>query len=623
MGYLEKINSPKDLKKLDMHALEVLAGEIRNFLINTVAVTGGHLSSNLGVVELTLALHYCFNCPRDKFVWDVGHQAYVHKLLTGRREEFATLRKLDGMSGFPQPSESDCDAFNAGHSSASVSAALGIAQARELRGESYNVVAVIGDGAMTGGMVYEALNNVGQLKTKMLIVLNDNQMSISRNIGALSNYFNQLRLAPQYAAKKEGLKKTLQKVPVIGDGVSNFISKTKESIKYSIMPSVMFEQLGLTYIGPVDGHDVKKLIKIINSIKKFDKPVLLHVITKKGKGYIPAEENPSKFHGISKFDPETGDLLNKVSKVTYSMVFGKKLVQLAAKHKEICAVTAAMSLGTGLDRFAAEYPDRFFDVGIAEEHAVTFCGGLAKGGCLPVFAVYSTFLQRSYDQLIHDVCIQDLHVILAIDRAGIVGDDGETHQGIFDISFLNTIPNMVVMAPKNKTELEAMLEFAVSLNCPVALRYPRGEASELLGNVNTAIELGKSETIYTGSDIAIVSYGTMAEQALAAYGYLIKDSLKPTLINARFSSPIDMEMARELFDNYKYVFTIEDNVLRGGFGSVLAQAFAEMGNNGARLHSFGFPDKFIEHGTKAQLFERYGLDGKSIYEKIREIMQCV
>lgn len=620
MGYLDKINSPKDLKKLDMHALDVLAGEIREFLVQSVAKTGGHLSSNLGVVELTLALHYCFSCPRDKFVWDVGHQAYVHKLLTGRKKDFATLRQLDGMSGFPRPSESECDAFNAGHSSASVSAALGIANARDLRGESYNVVAVIGDGAMTGGMAYEALNNVGQLKTKMLIVLNDNQMSISPNVGALSNYLNQLRLTPQYNTKKENVKRTLQKVPVIGGGVSNFIGKTKESIKYSILPSVMFEQLGLTYIGPVDGHDVKKLIQIINSIKKYDKPVLLHVITHKGRGYAPAEKNPSKFHGVGKFDPETGELLAKSGRITYSKVFGKKLVQLAAKHKEICAITAAMPSGTGLERFAAEYPNRFFDVGIAEEHAVTFGGGLAKGGCLPVFAVYSTFLQRSYDQLVHDVCIQKLPFILAIDRAGIVGDDGETHQGILDISFLNSIPNMTVMAPKNRSELEAMLEFAVEAKCPIALRYPRGEASELLANVAAPIEMGKSETVYEGRDIAIVSYGTMMEQALAAYGMLIKDSLKPTLINARFSSPIDMDMAEDLFKNYKYVFTLEDNVLKGGFGSVLSQAFSKMGSGGCVLQCFGFPDKFIEHGTKPQLFERYGLDGKSIYEKIKETM---
>ncbi|MBQ9519651.1 MAG: 1-deoxy-D-xylulose-5-phosphate synthase, partial [Firmicutes bacterium] len=433
MSYLEKINSPKDLKKLDMHALEELAKEIRAFLVDNVSKTGGHLSSSLGVVELTLALHYCFSCPRDKFVWDVGHQAYVHKILTGRKEGFKTLRKLDGMSGFPRPSESECDAFNAGHSSTSISAALGIANARDLKNESYNVVAVIGDGAMSGGMAYEALNNAGQLKTKMLIVLNDNQMSISANVGAMSNYLNQLRLAPTYMSAKKDVQKTLKKLPVIGDGVYNFLGRTKEGIKHSILPSVMFEQLGLTYIGPVDGHDTKKLIQIINRIKKLDEPVLLHVITKKGKGYAPAEINPSKFHGISAFDPETGEVLVKSNKTTYSKVFGKKLVQLAAKHKEICAVTAAMPSGTGLELFAQEYPKRFFDVGIAEEHAATFCGGLSKGGCLPVFAVYSTFLQRSYDQIIHDICIQKLPVILAVDRAGIVGDDGETHQGIYDV----------------------------------------------------------------------------------------------------------------------------------------------------------------------------------------------
>ncbi len=618
MGYLDKINSPKDLKKLDLKQLGLLADEIREFLVNSVAQTGGHLSSNLGVVELTLALHYCFNCPRDKFVWDVGHQAYVHKLLTGRKEGFKTLRRFGGMSGFPRPSESEYDAFTAGHSSTSVSAALGIANARDMRGESYNVVAVLGDGAMSGGMVYEALNNAGQLKTKMLVVLNDNQMSISANVGAMSNYLTQLRIAPKYMSAKNDVKKTLSKVPVIGSGMSNFIGRTKEGIKHTILPNVMFEQLGMTYVGPVDGHDIKLMVQLINQIKKIDEPVLLHVVTKKGKGYAPAEENPSKFHGIGKFDPKTGELLVKNSAMTYSKVFGKKLVQLAAKHKEICAVTAAMPSGTGLDQFAAEYPKRFFDVGIAEEHAVTFCGGLAKGGCLPVFAVYSTFLQRGYDQLIHDICIQELPVILAIDRAGIVGDDGETHQGIFDISFLNTIPNMTVMAPKNRKELEDMLEFAVNAKRPIAIRYPRGKASEIYTDICSPVEYGKSETIFKGKDIALVSFGAAVEEAAAAYDMLKAEGIEPTLINARFSSPVDIKMAEDLYKNYKYVFTIEDNVLRGGFGSVLAQTFEKMGNKGCLLQSFGFPDCFVEHGSRTQLFEKYGLDGKSIYEKIKE-----
>ncbi len=621
MGYLDKVNSPKDIKKLDMNALNVLAAEIREFLVNSVSKTGGHLSSSLGVVELTLALHYCYNCPRDKFVWDVGHQAYVHKLLTGRKEGFKTLRKLDGMSGFPRPSESECDAFNAGHSSASISAALGIANARDLKNESFNVVAVIGDGAMSGGMAYEAMNNAGQLKTKMLIVLNDNQMSISPNVGAMSNYLNQLRLAPKYISAKRDVQKTLQKVPVIGNGVYNFLGRTKEGIKHSMLPSVMFEQLGLTYIGPVDGHDVKQLIQIINRIKKLDAPVLLHVITKKGKGYEPAEKNPSKFHGIGPFDPVTGEVLAKAGGATYSRAFGRKLVQLAAKHKEICAITAAMPSGTGLEQFAMEYPKRFFDVGIAEEHAVTFAGGLAKGGCLPVFAVYSTFLQRAYDQIIHDICIQKLPMILAIDRAGIVGDDGETHQGIFDISFLNTIPNMTVMAPKNGAELEAMLEFAVESRIPVSIRYPRGSASQILNNAQSPIELGKSEYIYNGSDIALVGFGTVMEQLVGVYGMLLKDGLKPTLVNARFSTPLDMDMAKDMFRNYKYVFTMEDGVLRGGFGSVMAQAFESFGTDGARLTSFGFPDCFVEHGTKMQLYERYGLDAASVYNSIKEIME--
>ncbi len=449
MTYLDRINSPEDLKKLEVKKLDKLAEEIRVFLINSVSKTGGHLASNLGVVELTIALHYCFNCPKDKIIWDVGHQAYTHKILTGRKNEFVSLRKLDGLSGFPQIKESPYDSFTTGHSSTSVSAALGIAMGRDLKGESFNVVSVLGDGAMTGGLVYEAMNNAGRSNAKMLIVLNDNQMSISENVGAISRYLSELRTTEKYMDAKSDIKKTLDKVPVVGHSLTNLVGKTKEGLKYSLMPNVMFEQLGLKYVGPVDGHDIKKLVHILNKIKKINGPVLLHVITQKGRGYKPAEAYPSKYHGVGKFEVSTGRMLSSVSGETYSDIFSKKLIRLAKEDKRICGITAAMPSGTGMDAFGRAFPQRMFDVGIAEEHAVTFAAGLAKCGMIPFFAVYSTFLQRGYDQIIHDVCIQKLHVIFAVDRAGIVGDDGCTHQGIYDLTYMGNIPGLTVMAPKN------------------------------------------------------------------------------------------------------------------------------------------------------------------------------
>ncbi len=619
--YLEKINSPEDIKKLSIDKLSILAGEIRDFLVNSVSHTGGHLASNLGVVDLTIAMHYCFSCPRDKFVWDVGHQAYTHKILTGRKDEFDTLRKLDGLSGFPKTNESKYDSFNTGHSSTSIAAAIGLARARDLMGHSYNVVSVIGDGAMTGGLAYEALNNVGRDHTKLIIVLNDNQMSISENVGAMSKYLSELILTQKYMNAKSEVQKKLNNMPVGGKQIYNLLYRSKGTLKNAIMPeNSMFEYLGIKYVGPIDGHDIKRLINVFNRAKKLNMPVLIHVMTKKGKGYEPAETLPSVYHGVGKFDAKVGVLPNYNKKETYSDVFGRKMLEMAAKNNKICAITAAMPSGTGLNKFANLYPKRFFDVGIAEEYAVTFAAGLAKGGFIPVFAVYSTFLQRSYDQIIHDVCIQNLHVIFAIDRAGIVGDDGETHQGIYDISYLAHIPNLTVMAPKNKAEFEKMLEFAVSLNGPVAIRYPRGEASDIMIAVDKPIEIGKAEYIYKGEKIALVSYGAMMDEAADVYSCLIEEGYSSTLINARFASPIDKDMIADLADNYKYIFTMEDNIYSGGFGALLSQRLCEYGINNNVIYNFAFPDMYIEHGNRALLFDRYGMSANKILKKIKDII---
>ncbi len=618
--YLEKINSPEDLKKLDLKKLEVLAGEIRNFLIKSVSETGGHLASNLGVVELTVALHYCFTVPRDKIVWDVGHQSYTHKILTKRKNLFNSLRKLNGLSGFPNPSESDYDSFNSGHSSTSIAAAMGLAKARDLSNLNYNVIAVLGDGALTGGMAYEALNNAGRNKTKLCIILNDNQMSISKNVGAMSNYLNELITAQKYMQTKSNIQNRLTK-STGGNMLYDVLDKTKNSLKNFLMPTSMFEQLGIKYVGPIDGHDLPKLIHVLNRVKKINRPILLHVITKKGKGYKPAEDEPSVYHGVGKFNPDIGINSNVNKKITYSDVLGDELVKLAAENKKICAVTAAMPIGTGLTQFGNCYPKRFFDVGIAEEYAVTFSAGLAKGGYIPVFAVYSTFLQRGYDQIIHDVCIQNLHVVFAIDRAGIVGDDGETHQGIYDISYLSHIPNLTVMAPKNEIELRKMLRFAVKHNGPVAIRYPRGAASQIMLAKNKDIEYGKAEYIYKGKDIAIVSYGAMMDIATEVYAKLLNSGYSPTIINARFSSPIDMDMVKDLAENYKYIFTLEDNIYSGGFGCLLNQKLSETKSKKYIIKNFAFPNTYIEHGSRDLLFKKYKLDFENIYDDIIEIIK--
>ena len=614
MSLLQKINSPTDLKKLNLKGLNHLSSEIRSFLIESVARTGGHLASNLGIVELTLALHYCLDSPTDKIVWDVGHQCYVHKIITGRKDEFVTLRQLDGLSGFPKTSESPHDAFNTGHSSTSISAALGIALSRDLSGEDFKVAAVIGDGSMTGGLAYEGMNNAGGLNTNMMVILNDNQMSISENVGGLSAHLNDIRTNPKYIDAKKSVSKLLSNMP-LGRQVGRALEMTKDSLRYALLPGTMFEEMGFKYIGPVDGHNIEHLVNVINRVKDIDGPVLLHVYTEKGKGYSYAEKYPGVFHGIDKFDVQTGRPLKSKLWDTYSDVFGKTLVELAKEDERIVAITAAMPDGCGLKQFAKQFPNRFFDVGIAEGHAATFAAGLAMNGHIPVFAVYSTFLKRSYDQLIHDICLQNLHVVLMIDRAGLVGADGETHQGIYDISFLSHLPNMTIMSPKNKREMKAMMRFAINHDGPVAIRYSKDSASMVYGHRDAPILLGKSEKLEQGKDIALVSFGTMMEATYELYKLLATRGYTPTLINARFAKPIDMDMVHELA-GYDYVATIEDNELIAGFGTQVMNGFIEIGAFPKQFRKFGFPDEFVQQGSRKQMFERYGLTPQKMAERI-------
>lgn len=615
MKYLEKIDSPQSLKKLNVSNLESLCKEIRLFLLENVSKTGGHLSSNLGIVELTVALHYCFNSPIDKLVWDVGHQTYVHKILTGRKSKFSTLRKLNGLSGFPKRSESVHDIFDIGHSSTSISSGLGLAIGRDLKNEKYKIVSIVGDGSMTGGLIYEALNNAGRSNTNLIVVLNDNQMSISENVGALSRYFNDMRLDPLYIEAKSDVNKMLNKVPVFGDTVAKIMEKAKGGIKHILVPGAMFEEMGFKYVGPIDGHSIESLVTVFNNVKKVDGPILLHVHTKKGKGYKLAELDPSSYHGVNTFDIKEG--IAKKTKIydTYSEVFGKKLVNLATYNKKIIAITAAMSDGTGLNPFKDKFPDRFFDVGIAESHAVVFAAALAKSGFIPVVAIYSTFLQRSYDQIVHDVCIQNAHVIFAIDRAGIVGADGESHQGIFDISYLSHIPNMTVMAPKNKKEFRQMLEFATNFKKPISIRYPRGSASLVLDSYLSDIEYGKSEVIFKGCKIALISFGSIIENVYEVYKKLSLIGENPTLINARFASPLDIDMIKSLKE-YDYIFTFEDNVKNGGFNTLVLSAMVNLNIGIKNFHSFAFENKFIPQGTQEELYKINKMDVESMYTTI-------
>lgn len=604
---LEMIRKENDIKNLDERQLKELAGEIRQFLIGKISQTGGHLASNLGVVELTMALHLTLNFPKDKLIWDVGHQSYTHKLLTGRKEGFDDLRKYGGMSGFPKRKESDCDAFDTGHSSTSISAGLGYVAARELMGESHSVVSVIGDGALTGGMAFEALNNASRLKSNFIVVLNDNNMSISENVGGMSRYLNGLRTAQAYTGLKKGVEDTLKRIPGTGDRIVSQIRKTKSGIKQLFVSGMFFEDMGITYLGPVDGHDLRKLVKVLSEAKRVDHAVLVHVITKKGKGYAPAEENPARFHGMGSFDIETGEPTAIETTDTYTQVFSKVLVDIAKRDDKVAAITAAMADGTGLSVFARRFPQRFFDVGIAEEHAMTFAAGLAAGGMKPVFAVYSSFLQRAYDQTLHDVCIQDLPVVIAVDRAGLVGSDGETHQGVFDLSFLSTIPNMTVISPKNRWEMADMLRFAFDLGHPVAIRYPRGTAYEGMKKFRAPVEYGKAEMLYEEEGIAVIFVGHMAELADRVRRGIKETGYSCSLINARFVKPLDTALLEELAKDHKLIVTIEENVITGGFGEQVMDYISRAGLN-VRVRNIGIGDEYVEHGNVDVLRREVGLD---------------
>ena len=612
---LEMIRQANDIKKLNGEQLKLLADEIRQFLIEKISMTGGHLASNLGVVELTMALHLTLDFPDDKLIWDVGHQSYTHKLLTGRRDGFDSLRKYGGMSGFPKRKESDCDAFDTGHSSTSISAGLGYVAARELKGEKHNVVSVIGDGSLTGGMAYEALNNASRLKSNFIIVLNDNNMSISENVGGMSRYLNGIRTAQAYTDIKKGLEDTLKKIPGKGDRIVSQLRRTKSGIKQLLVPGMFFEDMDITYLGPVDGHDIRKLVKVLNEAKRVDHAVLVHVITKKGKGYPPAEENPAKFHGTGPFYIETGEPKEISTTDTYTQVFSKVLTDIAKKDDKVVAITAAMADGTGLSTFAKHFPNRFFDVGIAEEHAMTFAAGLAAGGMKPVFAVYSSFLQRAYDQTLHDVCLQNLPVVIAVDRAGLVGSDGETHQGVFDLSFLSTIPNMTVISPKNRWEMADMLRFAVDFQYPIAIRYPRGSAYEGMREFRAPIKYGKSEILYEEEDIAIIFVGHMAELADRVRRKIKETGYSCSLINVRFVKPFDKEMLEYLAKDHCFFVTIEENVLTGGFGEQVMDYVSSAKLN-VHVRNIGISDDYVEHGNVEILRKEVGLDCDTIVKQV-------
>ena len=612
---LEMIRKENDIKKLDEGQLKELAGEIRQFLIEKISRTGGHLASNLGVVELTMALHLTLDFPEDKLIWDVGHQSYTHKLLTGRKDGFDDLRKYGGMSGFPKRKESPCDAFDTGHSSTSISAGLGYVAARELLGQDHSVVSVIGDGSLTGGMAYEALNNASRLKSNFIIVLNDNNMSISENVGGMSKYLSGLRTAQAYTDLKKGVEDTLKRIPGRGDRIVSQIRRTKSGIKQLLVPGMFFEDMDITYLGPVDGHDIRKLLKVFNEAKRVDHAVLVHVITKKGKGYAPAEKDPAKFHGPGPFDIETGEPKEPGGPDTYTQVFSKVLTDIAKRDDKVVAITAAMEDGTGLASFAKHFPQRFFDVGIAEEHAMTFAAGLAAGGMKPVFAVYSSFLQRAYDQTLHDVCLQDLPVVIAVDRAGLVGSDGETHQGVFDLSFLTMIPNMTVISPKNRWEMADMLRFAVDFRHPIAVRYPRGAAYEGMRQFRAPVEYGKSEVLYEEKDIAVIFVGHMAELADSVRRSLKEAGYSCSLINARFVKPLDTELLDELAKTHSLFVTIEENVLTGGFGEQVMDYVSRAALD-VHVRNIGIPDEYVEHGNVEVLRKETGLDRETVVKQV-------
>lgn len=614
---LEKIRKPNDIHKIPLADFEPLAEEIRDFLIQSVSRTGGHLASNLGVVELTLALHNVLDFPEDKLIWDVGHQAYIHKILTGRKDEFSNLRKEGGLSGFPKRSESECDSYDAGHSSNSISAGLGYVRARDVLGQKHHVVSVIGDGALTGGMAYEALNNAAELKTNFIIIINDNNMSISRNVGGMSTYLSALRTAEAYTGMKMGVTKTLKKVPKVGTALVDTMRKTKSSIKQLFIPGMLFENMGLTYLGPVDGHNMRQMMKLFNEAKRVEGPVVVHVLTQKGKGYGPASAHPDRFHGTGPFDIQTGKALQKKTAPSYTDIFSEKMLSLGEKNKKLVAITAAMPDGTGLVGFSKKFPDRFFDVGIAEEHAVSFAAGLALGGLIPVAAIYSSFLQRAVDQILHDVCMQNLHVIFAIDRAGLVGADGETHQGCFDLSYLSMMPNMTVLAPKNDRELEEMLEFAVSHQGPVAIRYPRGNAYQGLREHQEPIVYGRSEILAKGQKIAVLGVGSMLPSCEKVCQGLREDGYEPTLVNARFVKPLDVELLDQLAKDHSLFVTVEENVKSGGYGEHVS-AYMEACHPEAHVLSATVWDRFVPQGNVESLRAKIGLGVADIRQAIED-----
>ncbi|MBQ6788507.1 MAG: 1-deoxy-D-xylulose-5-phosphate synthase [Lachnospiraceae bacterium] len=616
---LETIEKENDIKKVAPEKWNVLADEIREFLIEKISVTGGHLGSNLGAVELTMALHLSLNLPEDKIVWDVGHQAYTHKLLTGRRAGFENLRKYGGMSGFPKRKESDCDCFDTGHSSTSISAGLGLVKARDIMNQEHTIVSVIGDGSLTGGMAYEAMNNAARSKSNFIIVLNDNNMSISENVGGVSKYLNNIRTADKYLDIKEGIYNSL-KDKKMGDPIVESIRRAKSSVKHLVIPGMLFEDMGLTYLGPVDGHNINAMIRVFKEAKRCKSAVLVHVMTQKGKGFLPAERHPARFHGAEPFDIETGLPLHKKEKSNYTDVFSTVMCKLGDRNEKLVAITAAMPDGTGLKRFRNMYPDRFFDVGIAEEHAVTFAAGLAAGGLKPVVAIYSSFLQRAYDQILHDVCIQNLPVVFAIDRAGLVGSDGETHQGIFDLSYLSSIPNMHIMAPKNKWELSDMLKFAVKFEGPIAIRYPRGEAYDGLKEYREPIRFGKAEWLYQEKSIVLVAVGSMIKTALIVREALKAKGYQCSIINARFVKPIDTEILDEACETHSLVVTMEENVASGGFGEKVRE-YLDQRVDKPQLLNINLPDEYVEHGNVDILRKEVGIDAETIQNRIEALLR--
>lgn len=617
---LEQIQQTNDIKKINPKDYPLLAEEIRQFLIEKISVTGGHLGSNLGAVELTMAMHIALNLPEDKIVWDVGHQSYTHKLLTGRREGFDHLRKYGGMSGFPKRKESDCESFDTGHSSTSISAGLGLVRARDIQGKTNTVVSVIGDGALTGGMAYEALNNAARMETNFIIILNDNNMSISENVGGVSKYLNNIRTSNAYLDIKDNIYDALRNTRY-GDGVVTGVRRAKNSLKQLVIPGMWFEDMGITYLGPVDGHDVNGLVRVIREAKRRKNCVLIHVLTQKGKGYAPAEKHPARFHGAEPFDVATGVPVKKKTKANYTDIFSTVMVKLAARHPDVVAITAAMPDGTGLKRFRKAYPERFFDVGIAEEHAVTFAAGLAVGGLHPVVAIYSSFLQRAYDQILHDVCLQNVPVIFAIDRAGLVGSDGETHQGIFDLSFLSSIPNMHIMAPKNKWELSDMMKFAYDFKGPIAIRYPRGEAYDGLADKRADVEMGKSEMLFEEEKIALFAVGSMVKTAVEVREALKEKGISCTVVNARFVKPIDENMVRYLAKNHDLIVPMEENVASGGLSEKVI-TLVEQEKLPIEVLPITIPDEYVEHGNVDILKQEIGISTSAVLEKIEKELEA-